>query len=511
MTSGISTADFDRIGTGRTGFIAANGLWTEAQQQRAGEILEEVTQRGLEVIRVVFVDPHGLTRSKSMSVNSFRASLENGVDSSPGGFIFDTGLDLVFNPFEHGGGLAKSEMTGAADLILVPDPTTFRVLPWCQNTGWILCDEYLKTGRPLPYSSRLLLKEILEKLSKSHDLTMLVGLEVEWYLTRLIDPRITVDAIGGFGRPGEAPLVAPLNLGYQFMSENLCDAVEDDIRDLRRALLDLGLPLRTTEHESGPGQLEFTFAPMDALAAADAMILLRNAAKQMSGRRGLHATFMCAPQLQGFDASGWHLHQSLVDGTGRNAFMSDDPDLLVSELARHYAGGLIANAPAATAFAAPTVNGYKRLSDRFSLSPDRATWSADNRGTYLRVLAEHGDPSSHLENRVGEPAANPYLYIAGQLVAGMNGVSEQLDPGEMTVDPHASDLPRLPQSLKEAVDALDASAVFRKEMGDEYINYFVALKRNEWRRYTEDLAANGIEDDQNVVTDWEQREYFRNY
>ncbi|MFS3128527.1 glutamine synthetase family protein [Nocardioides sp. Bht2] len=503
--------NLEDLATGRVGFIADHGLWTEAQQRKADQVLAAIDEHDLEMVRVVYVDPHGLTRSKSLTPSAFRATMRNGIDTSPGGVIFDTGLDLVFNPFEEGGGLGNEGMTGAADFLLVPDPDTFQILPWCEATGWILADEYLKSAKPLPYSSRLLLKQALAKLA-DRGLQMVVGLEVEWYLTHLVDQKYQVDSIGGFGRPGDPPVVTPLNLGYQFMSENLCDEAEEHIRDLRRAITGFGMPLRTTEHESGPGQMEFTFAPLDALAAADAMVLFRTAAKQISARQGLHATFMCAPKLDGFDASGWHLHQSLFDvATATNAFMSTDEESPLSELARHYAGGLLAHAPATTIFGAPTVNGYKRLSERFSLSPDRATWSADNRGTYLRVLAEAGDPASHYENRVGEPAANPYLYIASQLVAGLNGIDESLDPGPMTVDPHDDSLPRLPGSLSDAADELDQSALFRKEFGDEFVDYFLRLKRNEWRRYTESLAADGIDEDQDVVTDWEQREYFRMY
>lgn len=509
MNAPLNPSDLSGISAGRVGFIADHSLWTEQQQARAAEVLEEVTHLGLETIRVAFVDPHGLTRSKSMSVEAFRTVMRNGADSSPGGIIFDTGLAIPFSLFEEGAGLATPELNGAADFIVVPDPNTFKVLPWSESTGWILGDEYLKTGVELPFSSRLMLKRTLASLAR-RGLGMVVGLEVEWYLTRIVDDRMTAEAIGGFGFPGEAPVVAPLNLGYQFMSENLCDAVEETIRPLRRALVELGFPLRTTEHESGPGQLEFTFAPMEALQAADAMVLFRNAAKQMSARQGLHASFMCVPKINGFDPCGWHLHQSIFDrASAANVFVSNDAAQIVSPLARHYAGGLIANAPATTIFASPTVNGYKRLSPRFSLSPTRATWSADNRGTYLRVLAEAGDPASHFENRIGEPAANPYLYIASQLIAGMNGVDEKLEPGPMTVNPHDTSLPRLPASLAEAADALGASAVFRKEMGDAFVDYYIALKRSEWSRYTQALAAAGLRDDQDVVSDWEQREYFR--
>ena len=510
MTHTIEQEQLNELSSGQVGFIATHELWDSSQANRAVAIIDQVRAAELDVVRVAYVDPHGLTRSKSLTASAFESVMRNGIDTSPGGVIFDTGLDLVFNPFEDGGGLANSEMTGAGDMLLIPDPDTFQVLPWVESTGWILSDEYLGSGTPLPYSARHLLKRLLAELS-DRGMEMIVGLEVEWYLTKPLDDRMVAGSIGGFGSPGEPPEVAPVNLGYQFMSENLCDGVEDQLVDIRKALIGFGFPLRTTEHESGPGQMEFTFAPMTALRAADAMVLFRNAVKQISARAGFHATFMCAPAIQGFDASGWHLHQSLFDrDTGENAFTSSDREF-VSEMARHYAGGLIAHAPATAIFAAPTVNGYKRLSDRFSLSPDRATWSADNRGTYLRVLGASGDPATHFENRVGEPAANPYLYIASQLAAGLDGIDQRTEPGAMTVDPHDDRLPRLPQSLQEAAAGLDASSMMRERFGNDFVDYYLRLKRNEWQRYTTALEKEGLKDDQDQVTTWEQREYFRHY
>jgi len=499
------------LATGRVDFITGHALWDEAQIDRAREVLDEVDAAGLESIRVSFADPHGISRSKTLSARAFHSAMRNGIDSSPGPFIFDTGLDLVFNPFEQGGGLNTSEMTGAGDFLLVPDPLTFKVLPWAPSTGWILCDEYFKTGTPVPFSARQLLKRLLAELG-DRGLTYVVGLEVEWYLTKMIDPRLTVDAGGGFGSPGQAPLVAPVNLGYQFNIENFNDELDDILQLLRSTMLALDLPLRTTEHESGPGQLEFTFDPIIGIAAADAMILFRTAVKQICARNGYHATFMSAPALAGFDASGWHLHQSIFNNdTGRNEFMTSTPGALVSETATYFAGGLLRHAPATAIFATPTVNGYKRLSERFALSPDRATWSADNRGTYIRVLGDADDPAAHFENRMGEPCANPYLYMASQLIAGMDGIDTKIEPGPMTDNPHDHDLPLLPTNLGQAIDALRTSNLFRRVAGEDFVDFFTRLKDNEWRRYNEALAADGQVDDQSVVTEWEQREYFRVY
>lgn len=508
----VVVGDYQDLSTGKVGFITGHGLWTEEQEAAAERVLSEVREAGLNTVRIAFGDPHGIVRGKTLSVRAFESAMRNGMDCSPGPFIFDTALDIVFDPFEPGGGFGLDEMTGAGDFVVVPDPLTFRVLPWTDApTGWLLGDEYFKSGSPMPFSSRLLLKRLLAELSNRR-LEYVAGIEVEWYLTRVEDPELTVEAIGGFGAPGTPPTVSPVNLGYQFNIEAFNDELDPILSTLREHLLALGLPLRTTEHESGPGQLEFTFEPMPGLDAADGMLLFRNATKQICARRGYHASFMCCPKLNGFDASGWHLHQSLFDAsTGQNAFMSQEDGSTVSDLARHFAGGLLEHASAASVFTTPTVNGYKRLTERFSLSPDRIVWSGDNRGTFIRVLGEPGEPSTHLENRAGEPAANPYLYMASQIVAGLEGADHSIDPGQLTDDPHGDEKPRLPRSLREAVEALKLDTAFAERVGAGFVDFIVRLKENELRRYEEYLDASSLDRDTEEVTDWEQREYFRNY
>ena len=298
-----------------------------------------------------------------------------------------------------------------------------------------------------------------------------------------------------------------MDLGYQFTLENHGDALEGVLGPLRRHLEALGLPLRSTEHESGPGQMEFTFEPQEALAAADAMMLLRTAVKQVCRRLGHHATFMCKPALHGLDASGWHLHQSLFAVAGAtNCFMATDDGQVLSELGRHYAGGLVAHAPAACVLTTPTVNGYRRFGGDHSLAPSRAGWSRDSRGAMVRVLADAHDASSHLENRIGEPAANPYLYVASQLISGLDGIDRGLDPGPLTNQVGEETGPVLPISLAEAAFALEQSDLFRTQAGDAMVDYLVAMKRHEVGRF----EAAGAEPDDlvNGVSAWEQREYF---
>src|SRR5262249_37671806 len=155
-----------------------------------------------------------------------------------------------------------------------------------------------------------------------------------------------------------------------------------------------------------------------------------------------------------------------------------------------------------TAFATPTVNGYRRYRPN-SLAPDRATWCHDHRGVMVRVLGAPGDPATRLENRVGEPAANPYLYVASQIAAGLDGIERKLDPGTPDGDPYPAARPRLPASLPAALEALEHDELFRRDFGEVFIDYFLKIKRNESGRYEKWLQDHGLQDT-HEPTEWEQ-------
>ncbi len=275
--------------------------------------------------------------------------------------------------------------------------------------------------------------------------------------------------------PPLAPEVSLLNQGYQYLTESRFDQIDAALEPIRRGVMALGMPLRSLEVELGPSQCEFTFRPQAGLAAADTMILFRAAAKQIARRNGLFASFMCRPALPNLLSSGWHLHQSLIDRKrGTNAFVGDERDGL-SATGRHFLGGLLAHARAAAVFTTPTVNGYKRYRP-YALAPDRAIWARDNRGVMVRVLGGPGDPATRLENRVGEPAANPYLYIASQIYSGLDGIARRRDPGPSADTPYETKAPLLPKDLGEALAALRANEVFRKNFGAAFVDYYAHIK-----------------------------------
>jgi glutamine synthetase len=261
------------------------------------------------------------------------------------------------------------------------------------------------------------------------------------------------------------------------------------------------MPLRSVEVELGPSQCEFTFRPQAGLDAADTMILFRAATKQIARRHGLLASFMCRPAQPNLFSSGWHLHQSLLERKrGGNAFAGDAREGL-SATGLHFLAGLLTHAHAAAAVSTPTINGYKRYR-AYTLAPDRAIWARDNRGVMVRVLGQPGDPSTHLENRIGEAAANPYLYLASQIYAGLDGMALKRDPGPSADPPYETKAQLLPKDLREALAALRASEVFRNAFGTAFVDYYAHIKEAELARFKAE-ASGGSE-----VTAWEQNEYF---
>ncbi len=488
-------------GIGRGGFVAEHGLHTPEQQEAANRMVARIRELDLRTIRVVVVDQHGIPRAKFLSTEAVIAGLGNGVDFSGAIYSLDTG-NAVFPPaFADGGGFGIPEFTGFPDVVLVPDPTTFSVLPWADRTGWLLCDAYFSSGKPVPLDGRRILRTQLERLGEV-GYRYLAGLEVEFYIVRRESAVISLHETGA---PPPPPAVDVFEHGYQFLSEVRLDGVHDTLTALRDALYAVGLPPRSMEDEWGPGQMEFTFSPVEGLAAADAMVLFRSTVKQICQRRGLLATFMCRPGLPNFFASGWHLHESLLDAGGANAFASDTQTL--SPVGRHYVAGLLEHAQAMTIFTTPTVNGFTRFQP-YSFAPDRVAWGVENRGTMVRVQGGPGDNGTHVENRLGEPAANPYLYMAADIAAGLDGLKRELSaPPPVASDPYASDAAPLPVTFEAGIEALAADPLYREQFGEGFLDYYLMMKRAELARYAaavaDDPPAEGSQ-----TSAWEMREYF---
>src|SRR5256885_3304138 len=482
-------------------FIHEHGLWTDEQRSRARELRQRLEREPRERMRLAWADPHGASRAKAVSPVVFFDVLERGYNINVATTTLDSAGARVFESFTRGGGMDLPEMTGSPNLVIVPDPSTFRVLPWASGVGWVVCDEYFRNGTPFHFSPRHLLRRQLGRLAPRR-MDLLIGLEVEWYLARLAEAQLSEEHVGLPGVRGRAIRTLPIEPGYSYHSETNMDLMQPVLSELARAYRGLGVPLRSVENEWGPGQVECTFTAQRALRAADDFLLFRTATRQVCRRLGCFATFMARPALKGYYASGWHLHQSLIDGDGRNLLAG--PELL-SYLGQSYLAGLLEHAAASTVFATPTVNGYRRYKPN-SLAPDRAGWGYDHRGAMVRGLGGRGDPATRLENRLGEPAANPYLYIASQLVAGLDGIERKLQPGPRDDEPYSADRPLLPASLGQALDALEASALFRRQLGEVFVDYYLKLKRNELGRYRKWLDETRAAESE--PTEWEQNEYF---
>lgn len=473
-------------------FVDRYGLWTEEQQRTARDLLAEFKARGIEVVRFSFPDQHGILRGKSLVVGEAVKALYDGVALTTTLLAKDTSHKTAFPVFTRGGGFDIPQMQGGADFLIVADPATFRVLPWLENTGWLLCDAYFGDGTPVPFATRSLLRDAAGRLAGTgHEL--LTGLEVEFHVFRVTDPHMRPQDAG---QPGEPPEVQLLSHGYQYLTELRADLIEPVSELLRKHLQSMKFPLRSLEVEYGPSQFEFTFGPQSAVDAADAMVLFRSAAKQILRRNGYHGTFMCRPRIPNVMSSGWHLHQSLRRlADGSNACMPESPGEQLSGIGRHYLAGLLAHARGASALSTPTINGYKRYRPN-SLAPDRVLWARDNRGAMLRVLGGPGDPATRIENRVGEPAANPYLYFASQIVSGLDGMTRKLDPGPSADAPYDTQAEALPATLVEALAALRADDCLKAGLGAGFVEYFCRLKDAEIARFNLE------------VTEWEHREYF---
>lgn len=479
-------------GLGCSDFVSRHGAWSGEQAQAAEELLRRARDLNLKTFRLSFVDQHGILRGKTLVADMLGSVLRNGCSMASSLLLKDTSHRTVY-PIWRGAGPEPEHFTGARDFIAVPDPTTFRVLPWAAGSASLLADCYYQNGEPVAVCTRRLLREALRKLAAS-GYRYLAGLELEFYVFRLVDPALEAQQSG---QPSEPPRVRMLAHGYQYLTENRYDELEPVLEQLRATLQLMGLPVRTLESEMGPGQCELTFAPVEGLPAADNVAAVRSAIKQVCRRNGLHATFMCRPALPNMCSSGWHLHQSLLEAdSGRNAFVSDDAGALLSDCGRHFVAGLLENAQGACLLATPTINGYKRYRP-YSLAPNRIVWARDNRGAMVRVIGSPGDPGTHIENRIGESAANPYLYFASQIISGLDGIQRRLEPPPAVDAPYDTEVRRLPESIVEAIAELRRSALLRAELGGTFIDYFLSIKEHEVRRFLSE-----------EITDWEQREYF---
>ncbi len=484
--------------------------------QRTARLIES---SGLELVRFAWCDTHGMLRGKTLTAAAAVKALRSGVGMVSTLMLKDTSDRTAFKVFEAG---IADELPGfefASNLLLMPIQDnfegSFKVLPWTEKTGWVQCQPVFQNGTPVPLDTRRQLQHALAQLAQ-RGWGMVCGLEVEFHIYRLKDPTHGLDLDPHTAAwPGPAPEVSLIHPGYNLLSEHLFDMSEEPLRIVQHTAQALGLPLQSLEIELGPSQVEAVFDATDALTAADNMVLFRSAVKQALRRAGYHATFMCRPPFEQIMSSGWHLHQSLVDATtGRNLFMRDaaaphthanDAHHTLSDMGAQYLAGLLAHAPGMTVMCTPTANGFGRFRPN-ALAPQSILWGRDNRGAMLRVVGQAGDTATRIENRLGEPAANPYLYMASQIHAGLAGVQAGLIPPLATDSPYAdaadaadqAEATRIPNTLGRALVALQQDTAMCQGFGQDFVRYYQRIKTAEQQRF--DAAEDKLE--------FQRREYF---
>jgi glutamine synthetase len=466
-------------------FATRHAAWTPDQHAAATDVAERIRRDGLGVVRLAFADAHGVLRGKTLVAEEAVRVLREGASATTTLLMKDLSGKTAFPVFASDGGFSDPALRGAADMVMLPDPLSFKVLPWAPHSGWLLCDLFLPDGRPMPFSTRGLLARQVDNLA-ARGLRFTAGVEIECHILARGNER---------SADGQPATPALLNPGYQYLTELRYDALDPMLETLRATLQALGLPLRTLEVEFGPSQVELTFGPAQGVLPADQLILVRSAVKQVCARNGFVASFMSRPRLPNVVSSGWHLHQSVTDDAGRTLFAAELAGQPLSPLGMAWLGGLLHHASACCAFTTPTLNGYRRYRP-FTNAPTRACWGIDNRGGMVRVLGRPGDPASRIENRAGEPGANPYLAMAAQIAAGLDGVDRALDPGPPSTAPYEAGAPLLPRDLAGALEALAGDEALRLAFGPAFIDYFTRLKYAEIDRF------------QLEVTAWEQSEYF---
>jgi glutamine synthetase len=481
------------------------GVHDAAREQAVAQTLRTIAADGIELVRIAWCDLHGLTRTKVVVAAEVERAMRSGIGMVSTLMLKDTSDRTAWPVFQPGGTAGLPGFGQANNLVLLPDPTSYHTLPWAERTGWLQAQPWFADGNPVELDTRRVLQHALQRLAGA-GYGLRCGLEVEFHIYRIKSTAQALDPQRA-AWPGEPPVLSMIHPGYQLLGEALTDQCDEPLRIVQRTVQALGLPLISLEVEMGPSQVEAVFDVSDALTAADRMVLFRNGVKMALRRAGYHASFMCRPPFPNIMSSGWHLHQSLVVlAEGRNAFCRESPapgstpsdaGHSLSLVGEHYLAGLLAHARGMTVFGTPTVNGYGRFRPN-ALSPQSVLWGRDNRGAMLRVIGEAGDAGTRIENRLGEPAANPYLYIASQVAAGLDGITRGLRAPPATDDPYGATADKLPGSLGEALDAMGQDTTLREAFGPAFIASFDQVKRAELRRHDE------AEDS----ADFQRREYF---
>ena len=429
-------------------------------QQQLDYVLRTVEERGVRFVRMWFTDVLGQLKSFAITP----AELENALEE---GMTFDGSAIEGFSRVQE------------SDMLAVPDPNTFEILPWRGEESPVarmFCDIHHLSGEPFEGDPRNVLRRNLER-AREKGFNFYAGPEMEFFYFESSDAPIPLDRAGYF------------------------DLTEMDMASsLRRqtilTLEAMGIPCEYSHHENAPSQHEIDLRYTDALTMADNIMTFRIVVKEVARDLGVYATFMPKP-ITGAYGSGMHTHLSLFEGDV-NAFHDPGDEYNLSKPGKAFIAGLLHHAREITAITNQTVNSYKRLVVGYE-APVYVGWARNNRSALVRVpLPKRGKESStRIEFRSPDPACNPYLAFSVMLAAGLKGIEEGYDlPPEATnnifemTDNERSveGIGELPHSLSEAIDVMSGSELVAEALGEHVFDYFIRNKRKEWDDYKAEVT-----------------------
>jgi glutamine synthetase len=429
------------------------------------ELLLQVKERSIKFIDLQFTDIGGAVKNVTLPTKELESKLSHGI-------WFD------------GSSIEGFARIAESDMYLVPDISTFAVLPWLSGneaTARLICNVYTPDGQPFIGDPRSVLTRVIAEADKM-GFTYNTGPELEFFLLKpnadgKIDPPNPQDSAGYFDQP--------------------VDMVATSLwRQIAEALSAFEIETETMHHEVATGQHEIDFHYSDALKTADNAVTFRVLVKILADQKGLYATFM--PKLtRGLSGSGMHVHQSLsYKSNGRNAFSDPGDQHGLSKIAKHFIAGQLAHARGMSAILAPLVNSYKRLVLGYE-APVYISWGRINRSALIRIPRAHTPESTRIELRCPDPSCNPYLAFAVMLAAGLDGIKRELqvsEASEENVYLPANTQSKLtgsllPESLDEAIDEMEKDSVIKEALGAHLFERFINAKRLEWEDYRLEVSS----------------------
>ena len=444
------------------------------------KILEYLEENNIQKIKFAFADIDGILRGKIIHRKKFLDGIKDGYGFCDVVFGWDSS-DACYDNVEVTGW-----HSGYPDKSAVIDLSTFRTIPWEDNTPFFLADFSSSEGSNLSICPRSLLKKIEKEASQLGYHTSF-SQEFEWF-----NFRETPQSLEEKGYRKLSPLT-PGMFGYSILRPSLESDYYNDLFDL---LLQFDVPLEGLHTETGPGVYEAAIIHDSILRAADKAVLFKTAVKEIANKHGIIATFMAKIDEKLPGCSG-HIHQSLWNKEHtNNLFFDEHAEHNISSMFRSYIAGQLYCLPHILPMLAPTVNSYKRLVEG-AWAPTTVTWGMDNRTTALRVL-NGSNALTRLEMRVAGADTNPYLAMAASLASGLYGIKHQLtlDVAETKGNGYRNkDNGELAPNLMEATRIFKASSIAKELFGAEFVDHFSATREWEWNQYSRN------------VSDWEMKRY----